>query len=116
MSEDTELIHISMEQAKQKIAISDALASLENSEAFKLIFRDGYLRDYVARLASLKASMAMANDKDQAFLTRQIDAIGFFGQYMGYIHAEARVAREAIAADELELQRIAEEDSDGAIH
>lgn len=109
MSTELEQIQISMEQAKKKVADYDALERLENNADFKLLFTDGYLKDYAIRLVGLKASVRMQDDRNQTFMGDQLNAIGHLTQYMLYVKQEGRVAKESIAVDSEEMEAIMQE-------
>lgn len=107
--QDLEQIEISLEQAKNKVAMHEALIRLKSNLDFKKLFLDGYLDKYVRRLVTLKTLMNMQGEKDQQYISGQISAIGFFDQYMILVAQEGFNAKNSIVADEEEQELILKE-------
>jgi len=110
--QEMQQIEISIQQAKAHIEMGERLERLCINPDFKVIFLEGYLKDYAVRLVGLKASMPMQGDKDQNFITSQLNATGFMSQYMHYIRQEAYNAKVALEADQQEIDGIMDDIED----
>lgn len=104
MSESTEQeleqLEMSIETARKKVALGEALARLQHNQDFKTLILDEYLKNYAVHLVKNRASYGMQGDADQKFINDQITAIGHLDQFLRYAAQEGRVAAEAIKADE----------------
>jgi len=104
-----EMISISMKHAKEKVELSEALVRLESNKDFKKVFMNMYLKDYAVDLIISKTSVVAQNEKTQAYIQGQIEAIGYMIQYMRNIHQAGVVAADAIASDLEEQAQIIQE-------
>ena len=93
-------VEINIEDAKEMIALRDALNRLENNKDFRKIILDGYFKDEASRAVLLKADIHMQQDKDQKQLDNIITGIGFLRQYFGKIYAMASQAEMGLKNDE----------------
>lgn len=108
---DTQLeqIDISIEQAKETIAMKKALDNLTDNPDFIKIIIDGYLKDEALRLVMLRADDRFKEDLDQAGLMKAIDAIGNFKMYCNTIMQMGRMAENAVLADQKTREEILDE-------
>jgi len=104
--QDVEEIRVSMDNIKETVAMSKALHRLKKNADFKLLFTEGYQKEYVLRLIGLKAMPHTQGEKDQAFMAKRISAIGFMSAYMVYIEQQGRIAKETLVSHEEEQARI----------
>jgi cell fate (sporulation/competence/biofilm development) regulator YmcA (YheA/YmcA/DUF963 family) len=97
--QELEQIEISIDEAKRCITFRDQLSKLEKNADFTAIFLDDYMKDNALRLVRLKAEPAFQDEKQQAFVTKQLDAIGHLNQYLRTIYTQAAHAEASLAAD-----------------
>jgi hypothetical protein len=100
MSEIERQIHqveASVEEAKELIAKSDALARLEKNKDFKFLVMDGLLEKDAVRSVMLLASPGLARDEDRTQVQNRIDMIGNLYNYFHYVHQQGNDAREGLA-------------------
>lgn len=103
-------IEVSIEQAKQHVAVKDALGRLSANPDFNKIVLEGYFKDEAVRLVQLRADPNFASEEDQAAVLRSIDAIGQFRLYCNTINQMGQMAENAIASDEATREQILAED------
>ena len=108
--QDLEQIEISLEAAKKHQDLYKSLQILKNNVHFKKVFGDYYLDKYALRLVMLKASMGTQDEKNQANIKNQLDAIGHMNQFMLFIEQEGMLADKAIEDFESEKDTILTEE------
>lgn len=113
MNEPSEahIIEMSIEAAKERIAMADSLERLLNNEHFIKVFMKGYIEDNAIRLVKLKASPNVQSNEHQLAILNEIDAIGAFNMHMRYIRQEGELARKALKDDEEALEEILSEEA-----
>lgn len=87
-------------EGKRLTELSDVLKRLESNRDFKRIVTELYFKDEAVRLVHLKSDVAMQNEKNQANILRDIDAIGSFAGFLQNIHVQAGRARMSLKDDE----------------
>lgn len=110
MSNEEQELELSMKEAKDKVALGNALERLMKNRDFNKIVKDGYFKDHAIRLVHLKGDANMQGEREQKNVDRDITAISSFRQYLDRIFAEADGAQEAIAACEEALDELRAED------
>ena len=111
MNADQELqeIELSMDQAKERIEMADALQRLLKNADFKKIILDGYIEKYAVALVKRKSMFTLLSDpKQQAYIDSQITGIGALDQYLHFVLQEGRVAERALEAHTQERDQILE--------
>lgn len=98
-----ELVEITIEQAKNKIAVMDAIDRLTRNRDFKKVFTEGYFEREPARLVKMKADPSSQTPEAQASILRQIDAIGTLHQYLRTQHVLGQMAQRDLAEHEQTL-------------
>jgi len=96
MKSEMEQIEISIEQAKEKIAKTEALGRLMESQDWKDVIEDGYFVQEASNVVLLKATPGFAEEDKQKQLNRQIIAIGAFRQYLSSIFQIGGMAQKSI--------------------
>lgn len=94
---DIHEVEVSLEQADLQIAMSDAVARLEQNRDFQEIVLGHYFRDEAVRLVHMKGDPQMQREDRQANLLTAMDAIPAFRHFLERITdagAQARVAKE----------------------
>jgi hypothetical protein len=107
---EIESVEISIEDAKQKIELRDALARLIENKDFKTIVDNGYFEGEAIRLVHLKADPNMQDPEQQDFVIKAIDAVGFFRAYLSRIFQQGNTAEGALKSHEQTLEEILAED------
>jgi hypothetical protein len=110
LEEQGQIIELSIEQAKEQIAMATALEKLKNNQYFKKIFMDHYMDKYAINLVKLKAHPSMQTPEKQLNILNEIDGIGQFDQYMRFIQNQGMNATGALESHEYEKQLILEEE------
>lgn len=106
-------IEVSIEEAKEVVELGKALDRLTNNQDFKLIIREGYLRDEAVRLVHLKGDPNMQGESQQRNIDRDIMGIGSLLSYFRKIQYMSAQANSLIAEGE---QTIEELRSEGVTH
>ncbi len=104
-------IDITIEAAKENIALKKALERLTKNKDFQIVIDTGYLINEAVRYVHLKADYNMLAEDQQAYCIRGIDAIGTLRAYFTKIMQQGTAAiaaldehentREALLAEEL---------------
>jgi len=111
MSNQTDMqeIQLDIDDAKEIIAMSDALGRLEHNPDFDKVIYEGYIKEEAVRLVGLKAAPEMGSEDQQRMILKDIDGIGALQQYFRRVHIFAHQARMSIESAENALDEIAEE-------
>jgi hypothetical protein len=106
-----EQIEVSLEDAKQAVALRDAVLRLEKNRDFKKLIEQGYLTEEAVRLTHLLAHPAMAERQDD--LITDLKGISAFKAYIHQIMATGNMAEVSLKEHEeaLDELRAVEEDS-----
>lgn len=94
---DIHEVEVSLEQANLQIAMSDAVARLEQNRDFQEIVLGHYFRDEAVRLVHMKGDPSMQREDRQASIMSMMDAIPAFRNFLERITdagQQARVAKE----------------------
>lgn len=106
---ELEEIEISIDQAKEKIAMAEALTRLRKNPDFIKVIVKTYMKRNAIWLVEAKADPEKQDERNQAFFDKQINAIGQLSQYFQFIAAEGYAAAAQIEADEKEREVILRE-------
>lgn len=98
--EQIEQIEISIKQATELVDAKKSMLNLIDSPDFKKMIEIGYFEKEASRLVLLRADPNMQSAELQKTLDKQIDAVGYFRQYIGFILQMGRQAEQDIASDE----------------
>ena len=107
-AQELEMIEISLENAKAKVAMADALERLHQNKDFKLVFLDHFLGAEVARTVKLMAAPGFQSPEDQAHLNKFLIAVGQVDQFMMTTFRMGDMALQGIADDEAAIEEILE--------
>ena len=111
MNQEMERIELSIEQAKEKIALAKSLEKLKDNPDFKKLFTNKYLNSYAINLVNRKAMHSMQDDKQQLYIEGQIGAIGHLNQFLLFITQEGMIAEKALIDSEKEQDLLHEEEN-----
>lgn len=106
---ELEEIEISIDQAREKIVMVEALTRLRSNPDFTKVFIEAYLKRNAIWLVEAKADPEKQDELNQKFMDKQINAIGQFSQYMQFVLAEGYAAASQMEADEKERMAILQE-------
>jgi len=109
-AEQLQQLEVSLDQAKEAVALKQAVLDLSKNKNFKKVVNDGYFKEEAARLVLIKSDDNMQEEDKQKSIGRQIDAVGTFRQYLATQIALGNMAERAIEADENTREEILEED------
>jgi hypothetical protein len=98
--EDLERIEISLENAKKRVHLRDALIALTGNIAFKEIIQEGYFVNEASRLVLLKADPSMQDDESQTQIDNSILGVSYLRLYLHTIMRMGDTAEKAITDDE----------------
>jgi hypothetical protein len=93
-------VAISIEQAKEAIELSDALARLHKNKDFKLVITEGLFQKEATRAVLLRADPEMQTESEQKQVNDIITSIGGVYAYFGKTYAVGYAAKQSIVADE----------------
>ena len=102
-------IEITLEKAKEKVALAEMLNSLIALPAFKTIITEGYFEREPIRLSRLSTVPSMLTAENEKILYTRIQAIGYLNQYFVSIMKEAEMAKRAIEVGNEELEELRNE-------
>ena len=105
-------LELNIKEAKDIVALGDALERLEKNRDFKKVIKEAYLHEEAIRLVHLKADANMQNERIQQNVLRDIDSIGAFAQFLQEVFRRADMARDAVIACEETLDDIRGEGDD----
>lgn len=113
MSEQIKQLELSIEEAKEMIALGDAIEKLYKNTYFKKVILEGYFKDEAIRLVMAKSNpmllqgnAVMKSDDIQRDLDRGIFGIGFLQQYLFTRLKFAEQAKKALSDSELMLEEL----------
>lgn len=104
-------VELSIKEAKELIARSDALHRLEQNKDFKFLFIDGLMKDDATRQVMLLASPGLKAPGDgpkvaRAGIQARIDMIGELYNWCRWTHMQADGARKALDDHEQTRQEL----------
>lgn len=105
---EIEQIEVSIEEAKQVVAMGELARKMADNPTFKTLVLEGYFRDEAARLALLVSDPQMAPHRE--LIMRDLDSIGGFKRYLSTKIQMGDIARREIAEGETELDDLRQED------
>lgn len=112
MSTEIREIELNIKEAQKMVDLNKALERLRSNRDFKKVIQECYLKDEAVRLVHLKADSNMQDEKSQAAIGRDIDAIGSLAQFLNFIPLQADMAQRAIDDGEAALDEMREEGVD----
>jgi hypothetical protein len=80
----------------EMVQLGNAMDRLRKNRDFKKVIEVEYLKEEAVRLVHLKADPNMQDERGQARVLRDLDAIGSFTQYIDLVTAKAEAAKEAL--------------------
>ena len=104
--QDIENIEISITQAKKILDKMKYLQSLTKHPAFENVILKGYFEEEASRLVLLKADPSMQTAEGQEAITKAIDAIGHFRQYLHTVMQFGRMAEKDLEEQEGTLEEL----------
>jgi hypothetical protein len=111
--QEMDVIQMTIEDAKEKIALGDALKKLTNNQYFKEVILDKYLKEYPVNLVMMKASPTALRSEDMTrHICAQIDGIGHFKQFLMAIQTEAGMAEKALQDNQEALEEMHRQDQE----
>lgn len=111
LAEQQDQIEIDIDDARDTVDRAAALRRLLDNSDFIRIVDDGYFRDEAARLCNVKADPEFDDDKSQANILRNINAIAPFKMYLRTILQFGDMAERAMKADEQTREDLLEEEA-----
>ena len=110
--QDEAQLEVSMEDARETVDRADALRRLLDNADFIRIVDEGYFRDEAARLCNVKADPEFDDERAQANILRNINAIAPFKMYLRTILQFGDMAAQALVADQQTREDILEEEAE----
>ena len=105
----SEEIELSIEAAKEKIALAEGLKQLSANQLFKRLILDRFLKDHAVNMVYAKVAMGHQDPTNQTYIQNQLNAIGGLNQYFQLILQEGKIAKETLESH-MEEQRLALEE------
>lgn len=109
-AQELEMIEMSIEQAKEIVARSEALKRLCKNKDFKKLFLDYYLGTEVARTVKLMADPSSQSPAHQESLHKRLISVGQVDQFMRATLTMGDMAQEGIAEDEQTREQLLAEE------
>lgn len=110
MSDQMEMVEITIDQARSMISKRDALFKLLKNANFKKIISDGYFQDEAAKLVMLKSEPAMDTPEMQTKVDNAIIGIGALQQYFIAIERAGDQAEKDLIGFEETREALAQEE------
>lgn len=112
---DEEQIQITIEQAKEMVALGEAIQRLQRNADFQLVIDKGYFEKEAIRLVLLKSNPhpQIQAAEMQIQIDNDIRSIGTLFQYLNLCLHNAHMATGSIEANEAELEYMRNEEFDG---
>jgi len=111
-NEDMKEVEISIAEAQDAIDFKRSLQNLIDNADFKKVITDGYFSREASRIVLMKADPEMQTPENQLLLNKQIDAVGFFRQFIRTQMHIGRLAEEELAAHQATREELLGEDID----
>lgn len=109
---DVERIELTIDQARNTIALMQSLDRLSQNKDFQDIIDNGYFRDEAVRLVHLRSDPQMQEDHMRRNIDEQIMAVGSFRGYLNRILQQGHAAQSAIMEHEQTREELLQEDLD----
>lgn len=114
MSNETEQIQVSLEEAKENIALRDALARLRNNKDWQLLIDQEYFKNEPVRLVHLKSDTKMAGVEKQESIDRAMHGIGSLAQFFNKVYQFGEMSENAMDDAQEQLENIHKEETESA--
>jgi len=95
-----------IENAEKHLVLADALKRLQDNADFKKLILDEFLVTYAAGLVRSKAMEALKDADNQAYISREIDAVGFFNKFLNHIMVQGNMALETKEVAEATIESL----------
>jgi len=105
-AEEVEMIEISMEAAKEKVALGNAMQRLLKNKDFKKVFIEHFLEKEIARTVKLMAAPAFQESNQQEMLNKMLIAVGQVDQFIRTTITLGHMAAESIVDSEAECESL----------
>ena len=116
MSEKNEeylqMLELTIEHAQEIIARKAAVIALTKSNDYKLIFSEGYFKDFAVNQVLLKADASQQTPEDQETISKNIDAIGTLYMYLHNIISMGKEAEKSLEEANVTREEIMNEEED----
>lgn len=100
MPSELKQIELEVAEAKQEIALADALTRLNKNRDFKLLIREGFLVQQAAKAAQMLADRDMAHPAAQKGLYDRLIAVGQVSLYLDSIEHTGNMAVKTLRESE----------------
>ena len=107
-----EQVEMTIEQARELVALRDALQKLSKNRDFKKIIDTGYFKDEAARVVLARANPGLQTESAQKMINNQITSIGVLRQYFVGITAMGNQAEMDILGHQETLEHLREEEDE----
>lgn len=104
--EEIEQIHVSIEELKKSVELSEQLRSLMKNTNFKKVIEDEYLKEEAIRLTTLLGSPDERLDKVQKFIIKDLEGIAAFRRFLSKVLSMGNQAQDQIMSFEEELDHL----------
>ena len=104
-------VELSIEQSKKIVDLYQSFKRLIQNKDFQKVIEDNYFQKEASRLVLLKADPNMQTDERQQDILKEINAIGFFRQYLITINSMGQNALQAIKDAEQVKEELLMEDA-----
>jgi hypothetical protein len=95
-------IEMTMKEAQEKISLAESLSILYDNKHFQKVFLDSYLKAYALSLIFMKTNPNHQTDMKQNLLNKQIEAVGYFNEYLDQIRVEGELAKHSMQTSQTE--------------
>ena len=109
IEQNLQQVEISVEEAKETVALAEALQRLHDNADFKTVILTGYFEKESQRSVMLKSDINFQGEENQRQLADIITGIGMLGQYFHKIFTLGEQAHQGLVADEKTREELLEE-------
>lgn len=89
-------IEIEIKEAEQRIEMMERVQRLIDSEDWKVVITEEYLKSEPMRIAFLRADATQQDPDKQQMWLKMLDSVGYFRQYLQGILAMGREAQRSL--------------------
>lgn len=112
-------IEISIDQAKEAVALSSALRRLHQNKDFELVITKGFFDAEASRAVLLRADPEMQSDENQKQINDIITSIGGLYGFLSKVYRVGQMAEQSMSDDqetrgEILQEQLGEENIDGS--
>lgn len=109
LENDISEVELTIKQAKDAIALKDAVVKLSNNREFRKIITEGYFKNEAARLTHLFSDPTILLNNQQEMVRNDLLGIGGLERYLRVLVQQGNAAQDALMEQEETLDELRSE-------